>query len=89
MELKGIRYVTDENNRRIAVQIDLKKYGQIWEDFYEGLIAETRKDEEKIPLQQVIADIKAKKWTSAVARNPQPGDDHLKALRAALKWQES
>jgi hypothetical protein len=54
MELKGIHYLTDENNQKIAVQIDLKKYGAIWEDFYEGLVAEMRKNEEKIPFQQIL-----------------------------------
>lgn len=52
--MKGINYLTDEKNRKIAVQIDLKKYGHIWEDFYDYLIAELRKDEEKIPLEDVI-----------------------------------
>lgn len=56
--MKGISYVTDEHNKRIAVQIDLKKYGELWEDFYDNLIAESRKGEEKIPLNQVIDSLK-------------------------------
>lgn len=46
--------MTDDKNKRVAVQIDLKKYGELWEDFYDSLIAEVRKDEEKIPLAEVI-----------------------------------
>jgi hypothetical protein len=48
-QMKGINYVTDDKNRKVAVQIDLKKYGDLWEDFYDNMIAELRKDEEKIP----------------------------------------
>jgi hypothetical protein len=29
--MQGIRYVTDEHGERVAVQIDLKKHGEIWE----------------------------------------------------------
>ena len=46
-QMKGINYVTDDKNRKVAVQIDLKKYGDLWEDFYENMVAELRKDEEK------------------------------------------
>lgn len=57
-DMKGINYVLDDHNEKIAVQIDLKKYGQLWEDFYDSMIAELRKDEEKIPLKRVISDLK-------------------------------
>ncbi|WP_202927895.1 hypothetical protein [Cyclobacterium roseum] len=56
--MKGINYVTDDKNRKVAVQIDLKKHGDLWEDFYDNLIAELRKGEEKIPLEDVIRDLK-------------------------------
>ena len=48
--MEGINYLTDDKNEKIAVQIDLRKYGEMWEDFYDSLISEQRKDEEKIPL---------------------------------------
>ena len=50
----------DDKNERVAVQIDLRKYGELWEDFYDSLLAEVRKDEEKIPLEDVINDLKSK-----------------------------
>jgi hypothetical protein len=37
--MSGIRFVTDEKGRKVAVQIDLKKHGAIWEDFWGGLIS--------------------------------------------------
>ncbi len=58
--MEGINYLTDDKNEKIAVQIDLRKYGELWEDFYDSLVAELRRDEEKIPLEEVIRDLKAK-----------------------------
>ncbi len=58
--MEGIHYLTDDQNRRIAVQIDLRMYGELWEDFYDVLMADMRKDEEKIPLEEVIRDLKQK-----------------------------
>jgi len=57
--MKGINYVTDDKNRKVAVQIDLKKHGEMWEDFYDNMIAELRKDEEKIPLEVVIKKLQS------------------------------
>ncbi len=51
--MEGILYVTDDNNKRKFVQIDLEKYGEIWSEFYDILIAESRKDDKKIPLEEV------------------------------------
>ena len=47
--MKGIRFVTDEKGRRVAVQIDLKRYGAILEDFWDGMISESRSEEKSIP----------------------------------------
>ena len=41
----GIQYLTDESGVRTSVLIDLKEWGEQWEDFYDGIIAESRKDE--------------------------------------------
>lgn len=52
--------MTDDKNEKVAVQIDLRKYGELWEDFYDSLLSEMRKDEEKIPLEKVIQNLKDK-----------------------------
>jgi hypothetical protein len=57
--MEGIHYVTDENNRRIAVQIDLEKYGELWEDFIDYIVAVQRKDDESKPLEEVVKSLKA------------------------------
>jgi hypothetical protein len=53
--ITGIRFVTDEKGRRVAVQIDLKKHGAIWQDFWDGLISEARRNEKGIPYEQYRA----------------------------------
>lgn len=58
--MEGIRFVTDDRNRKVAVQIDLKKHGRLWEDFYDTLIAEQRKDEEKVDLEDFEKELKSK-----------------------------
>ncbi len=59
--MKGISFVTNDKNEKIAVQIDLKaieKHHEAIEDLLDGIIAEARKDEEKIPLSKVISNLK-------------------------------
>ena len=48
----GIQFVTDEKGRKVAVQIDLKRYGAVLEDFWDGLISESRRNEKGIPLKR-------------------------------------
>jgi hypothetical protein len=51
--LKGIHFVVDESGEKTAVQIDLKKYGDLWEDFYDTLVAASRVDEPRETLEEV------------------------------------
>jgi len=55
--MTGIHFVTDEKGQKRAVQIDLKRYGAILEDFWDGLISESRRKEKGIPLDEVKADL--------------------------------
>ena len=50
--MTGIQFVTDDKGRKVAVQINLKKYGAILEDFWDGLISESRRNEKSIPYEQ-------------------------------------
>jgi len=54
--MTGIQFVTDEKGRKVAVQIDLKKYGAIWEDFWDGLVSESRRNEKGIPYGEYRAN---------------------------------
>jgi hypothetical protein len=51
--MTGIQYVTDEEGRKIAVQIDLREHAELWEEFEDVLISQSRRDEERIPLERV------------------------------------
>ncbi len=51
--MEGIQYVTNDKGQRVAVMIDLKKYGELWEDFYDGLTARMRAKEPRETLASV------------------------------------
>jgi hypothetical protein len=53
----GIQFVTDEKGRKVAVLIDLKKHGARLQDFWDGLISESRRKEKGIPLEEVKSDL--------------------------------
>ena len=53
--MTGIQFVTDDKGRKVAIQIDLKKYRAIWEDLRDGLISESRRKEKSIPYEQYRA----------------------------------
>ena len=55
--MTGIQFLTDAKGRRVAVQIDLKKYGAKLEDFGDGLISDSRRKERGIPFDQIKADL--------------------------------
>ena len=48
----GIRYLTDEKGRKVAVQIDLKKHGTLWEDFRDALVSTARRKEKSVAYEQ-------------------------------------
>jgi hypothetical protein len=54
--MKGIEFVVDEKGKRKAVVIDLSEHGALWEDFYDALLAEERKNEPR----ETLAKIKKK-----------------------------
>lgn len=51
--MQGINYVTNEDGKRVAVMIDLKKHGELWEDFYDGLTVKNRENEPRESLESV------------------------------------
>lgn len=55
--MTGIQFLIDEKGRKVAVQIDLRKHGAVWEDFYDGLVSERRRKQKGIPLEAVKADV--------------------------------
>jgi hypothetical protein len=51
--MKGIKFVVNEAGRKKAVIIDLQKHGNLWEDFYDTLLAKERKTEPRESLEEV------------------------------------
>ena len=52
--MKGIHFLTDSDNNKVAVQIDLQLHGELWQDFYDLLLVEAAKDEESDSLESYL-----------------------------------
>ncbi len=57
--MKGIQFVVNEAGEKQAVLIDLAQWGELWEDFYDVLVAHTRQDEEEVSWKELKQDIQA------------------------------
>lgn len=51
--MEGIHFVTNAKGKKVAVQIDLERYGELWEDFYDQLIVEQRCGAKRVPFSTV------------------------------------
>lgn len=51
--MQGVLYLTDEQGEKTAVLIDLKKNGDLWEDFYDVAVTSKRKHEPRESLESV------------------------------------
>jgi hypothetical protein len=55
--MTGILFVTDEQGRKVVVQIDLKVHRGLWESIEDLLVSRSRRNEKRIPLEQVKAGL--------------------------------
>ena len=46
--MEGIFYVVDDKDQKRFVQIDLSIHGEMWEDFYDILVSNSRENEESV-----------------------------------------
>lgn len=61
--MTGIQYLTDEKGQKVAVQIDLKRHRELWQDIEDVLVSRSRRNKKRIPLAKVKAGlIKAGKF---------------------------
>lgn len=51
--MDGIQFVTDDKGRKIAVQIDLQKHPELWQDIQDVLVSRSRRNEKRVPLEKV------------------------------------
>jgi len=63
--MSGIRFVINKQGKKTAVVIDLKRHAQIWEDFYDSLLAHSRKNEPRESLESVKRRLKLKQAAHA------------------------
>jgi len=56
--MTGINFLINENGEKSAVQIDLKKHGKLWEDFFDELKANERANEPRESLSDVKIKLK-------------------------------
>jgi hypothetical protein len=55
--MRGIHFVTNGKGRKVAVQIDLKKHRELWEDIEDVLVSRFRRHERRIPLEKAKASL--------------------------------
>ena len=55
--MKGIQFVVDGTGKKKAVLIDLEEWGELWEDIYDVMVSQARKDEPTIPWDELKAEI--------------------------------
>jgi len=56
--MKGVEFVVDDSGKKKAVLLDLEQWGELWEDFYDVLVSESRKNEPTIPWGELKAEMK-------------------------------
>jgi hypothetical protein len=49
--MEGIQFVTDDKGKKVAVQIDLARYGKLWEDIHDQLVADSRAHEKSVSFE--------------------------------------
>ena len=53
MAVKGVQFVSDAEGKKTGVLLDLRRHRRLWEDIYDTLLAEARKDEPRSDWEQV------------------------------------
>ena len=56
-----VQYIVDERGKKTAVVIDLRKNAQLWEDFYDRVLAHSREHEPRESLESVKRRLRRRK----------------------------
>lgn len=59
MAVRGAQFVTDSDGQRIAVLLDLKEWGELWEDIYDKMLADEHAGESRMPLEEFETELRA------------------------------
>ena len=57
-KMKGVKYLVNEDGEKKAVVIDLKRYRNVWEHFYDVMISIERENEETISWNTLQAELR-------------------------------
>jgi hypothetical protein len=55
--MKGIQYLIDDTGKKTAVVIDLEEWGELWEDFFDIFVSESRRDEPTISWEELKTEM--------------------------------
>ena len=55
--MRGVRYLVDKSGAKKAVQIDLRTWGRLWEDFHDVIVSESRRDEPSVSWETLKAEM--------------------------------
>jgi len=61
MGIRGIQFLSDDLGARTAVLIDLRRHQRVWEDMYDVIVAESRKQEPRIPWEDVKRKVRSRR----------------------------
>lgn len=59
MAVKGVQFVTDTDGQKVAVLLDLKEWGEMWEDIFDNVLADERAGEESVSLDEFEGELRA------------------------------
>jgi hypothetical protein len=55
--MRGIQFLINENGEKTAVLLDLQEWGDLWEDFYDVLVARSREAEETVSWNDLESEL--------------------------------
>ncbi|MBJ7901555.1 MAG: hypothetical protein GC158_16935 [Cyanobacteria bacterium RI_101] len=55
--MKGIQFLLNDSGEKTSVLIDLEQWGELWEDFYDVIVSQSRQNEAEIDWAALEAEI--------------------------------
>jgi len=55
--MRGVHFVTDADGKKIAVQLDLEEWGELWEDIYDGMLLREREGQPTRPFAEFVDEL--------------------------------
>ena len=55
--MDGIQFLVNESGEKTAVLLDLKQWGDLWEDVYDILVSRSRAEEETVSWDDLEAEL--------------------------------